>query len=202
MGKYQKAQREFLSTPHGALGTQRVNQGRCSYNKHLFQLHTVHQEPLRGRFEMIPVDLSFNSTRCIRNRFHLPTSLHPFDLSTPHGALGTMRKSLRTSFCLSTPHGALGTDLSLYSNLSGNIFQLHTVHQELLCEINPKLLKHAFNSTRCIRNNMLTSCPAKPTFLSTPHGALGTLSQAYTPLEVLTFNSTRCIRNPLGGGLR
>ena len=156
MGKYQKAQREFLSTPHGALGTQRVNQGRCSYNKHLFQLHTVHQEPLRGRFEMIPVDLSFNSTRCIRNKDIKEFRFPLYSLSTPHGALGTdvefpWRQGLH-SFQLHTVHQEHEEGFS-FQFACQLCFQLHTVHQE---QVFPALLlRHII-------------------FLSTPHGALGT----------------------------
>ena len=142
--------------------------------------------------------LTFNSTRCIRNT---PSSLiltmmfcfqlhtvhqEPQEqgqgtpalacLSTPHGALGTrlIRCCQIIKQDLSTPHGALGTFLHLLNQLMPLFFQLHTVHQEphpllrVLQGVSP------FNSTRCIRNTRGSDRYYLTTYLSTPHGALGT----------------------------
>ncbi len=106
--------------------------------------------------------------------------VYDFGLSTPHGALGTLRvgqssrplpflsfnstRCIRntqsfifslTSAGLSTPHGALGTRFQRIPRSLG-------------------------------------------TFLSTPHGALGTGRKARGGRrDMRTFNSTRCIRNSL-----
>ena len=56
-----------LSTPHGALGTPFLTKHRFIVGRNYFQLHTVHQE-LYGENKSIDCYISFNSTRCIRNK--------------------------------------------------------------------------------------------------------------------------------------
>ena len=57
-----------------------------------FQLHTVHQEQCKSFFFQ-SFSLSFNSTRCIRNKGVLSIAEKLYELSTPHGALGTIHQS-------------------------------------------------------------------------------------------------------------
>ena len=78
----------LLSTPHGALGTSKggVSQGT------LHRLSTPHgalgTERRAGKGTH-PANITFNSTRCIRNNLTLLLLLPLAILSTPHGALGT-----------------------------------------------------------------------------------------------------------------
>ena len=55
--------------------------------------------------------IAFNSTRCIRNTEPQFQNEDIVGLSTPHGALGTLRRCIpeKRGLRLSTPHGALGT---------------------------------------------------------------------------------------------
>ncbi len=123
----------FLSTPHGALGT--------PYMAFLISLCSLLSTPhgaLGTQFDFCGfswvLNLTFNSTRCIRNVWNWKKEICPqWWLSTPHGALGTrwecfnwwrkecafnstrcIRNSFLSSYMvwktqLSTPHGALGT---------------------------------------------------------------------------------------------
>ena len=122
-------------------------------NSICFQLHTVHQEP-NCQVLSYTFDLSFNSTRYIRNPFRSCLAIQLKKLSTPHGTLGTHSscKKLVCVYVLSTPHGTLGT--------RGQAGQ------------NPCF--YSFNSTRYIRNPRWKMQHPKPIVLSTPHGTLGT----------------------------
>ena len=81
-------------------------------------------------------------------------------------------------------------------------------------------IKKTFNSTRCIRNRIFCVGMRRNFLLSTPHGALGTITgksvthvvmnfqlhtvhqehyiEDFKIMEFAAFNSTRCIRNPKG----
>ncbi len=80
-----------------------------------------------------------------------------FLLSTPHGALGTIRdlQTLMRKWALSTPHGALGTSIT-NKNIE-SIIRLSTPHGALgtFFDLSAKL-------------------STEKAGLSTPHGALGT----------------------------
>ena len=167
-----------------------------------FQLHTVHQEPAGGSLWEAWVIQTFNSTRCIRNvpRWLVPHAIGSFQLHTVHQERSSLKRSLISiQNFLSTPHGALGTMLLQSTGSTKAFFQLHTVHQEQLRSPSSTcvLAYLSFNSTRCIRNpEKLFSVICQTIFqlhtvhqgqktiggvghgecLSTPHGALGTLS--------------------------
>ncbi len=125
----------------------------------VFQLHTVHQEQhLRW------------DCPCQKGRVC-------FQLHTVHQERHTLHLVFPCQVVLSTPHGTLGTTYrGPYPTSVSLDFQLHTVHQEPFSEKRGGGRKHncAFNSTRYIRNSLLSW---------------------HTLLMVFTFNSTRYIRN-------
>ena len=123
----------LLSTPHGALGTE------------------------VKKYERDGDRISFNSTRCIRNKTLTFTMLYLLNLSTPHGALGTSWLQICSAKHdrpqLSTPHGALGTHND--DNNFSRAYMLSTPHGALgtgLVYYYITRVFKAFNSTRCIRN--------------------------------------------------
>ncbi len=95
-----------LSTPHGALGTD----GFVSECKDFCNLSTPHGALGTKEGEGLRIDdeISFNSTRCIRNFLPSFKSHYSEKLSTPHGALGTFKET--------------------YRSWAAAHFQLHTVH--------------------------------------------------------------------------
>ena len=166
----------FLSTPHGTLGTL-----GCVLNhqkNYVFQLHTVHQEPIGWRNERIEIFrnfqlhtvhqerlfwvyhilqcVTFNSTRYIRNMIPSKKKLHnkaAFNSTRYIRNNGQTRNKSHKSL-LSTPHGTLGTQIGTDENFVHlSNFQLHTVHQEqLIITRRIRQINSAFNSTRYIRN--------------------------------------------------
>ena len=103
-----------------------------------------------------------------------------WDLSTPHGALGTFSSSdinIAHEY-LSTPHGALGT---LVKERVGEGRRESFNSTRCIRNRNEELYRgieeaeETFNSTRCIRNRLLKKrAQYWINQLSTPHGALGT----------------------------
>ena len=212
-----------LSTPHGALGTgytglletvKRLpfNSTRCIRNEELndrerslyinFQLHTVHQEREKG--------LLSDRTQA------------GFQLHTVHQEPLRERQGGQGFWELSTPHGALGTKANRITSSNIGVFQLHTVHQEpttnnkygtttpiylstphgalgtVKGEPIGKLTLKAFNSTRCIRNQIIKKNYFL--FFSNIYFQLHTVHQEPYDQRTLqqalhSFNSTRCIRN-------
>ena len=130
----------FLSTPHGALGTSVVYAPAPALPdlKPFNSTRCIRNHPIG--LSLSDCFLTFNSTRCIRNDCIHGRSRCTTGLSTPHGALGTWCvgniKKVGIPEGLSTPHGALGTT--------------GTSHTHGLPAI-------AFNSTRCIRNQLWRS---------------------------------------------
>ena len=125
---------EFLSTPHGALGTLICRKLKMYYqqlstphgalgtffyfylnkSRSYFQLHTVHQERIFTRIEKI----SNKSTT----------------LSTPHGALGTVFSSVFFCICILSFNSTrcIRNPCEPPTHWQEQHFQLHTVHQEPL----------------------------------------------------------------------
>ncbi len=125
---------------------------------------------------------TFNSTRCIRNRIQISQIKEVKPLSTPHGALGTDTEVLAMDYCV--PFNS-----TRYIRNDGKLWirwkRLETFNSTRCIRNKPtvdwaKMEKiAAFNSTRCIRNCPLGTSWWFSRSLSTPHGALGTLSDLH-----------------------
>ena len=141
-----------LSTPHGALGTGSPRRQHRLCPQPFNSTRCIRNGVVMVEFEQLLK--TFNSTRCSRNQSQAMSPFRGSQLSTPHGAVGTLPTDLQpplqntfnSTRCirnrrrfkpwqrkrgLSTPHGALGTVREL-------------------SPFNPVI--KAFNSTRCIRN--------------------------------------------------
>ena len=156
---------------------------------------------------------------------------HFFDLSTPHGALGTelpiRPKREENNFQLHTVHQEHKLQLIKivdellfqlhtvhqeqrrvdYGGDVGCVFQLHTVHQEQTLTSYCLRWTWHFQLHTVHQERLPSACLISNSNLSTPHGALGTPKVGKDDYAKETFNSTRCIRNwqqltPCRNGLR